>query len=86
MRCALSRETRCGINGVGRSNLKGIDMNPQLILSYERAYCQRYLRVIEGSLTVQGRGHGAERALQDRLIGTSSPPEALRFVSKSVDG
>jgi hypothetical protein len=32
MRCALSRETRCSINGVGRSNLKGIDMNPQLIL------------------------------------------------------
>jgi hypothetical protein len=86
MRCALSRETRCGINGVGRSNLKGIDMNPQLILSHERAYCQRDLRVIEGYLKVQGRGHDAERALQDKLMDTSRPPEALRFVSKSVDG
>ena len=40
------------------------------------------LSVIEGFLTVQGRGHGTECALEDRLIGSSGPPEALRFVSK----
>jgi hypothetical protein len=37
-------------------------------------------------LTVQDRGHGTERALEDRLIGSFRPTEALRFVSKSQMG
>jgi hypothetical protein len=38
---------------------------------------RRDLRVVKGFLTVQGRGHDEERALQNALIGTSRPAEGL---------